>query len=315
MVLMLGSMTSELYGANPQNQFSENTHDFPRAASFDPFTGRISRNRVRMRSGPDLNSPILRELEQGNLVEIVGEQEGFYAIKPPTDLKGYVYRTYILDNVVDGENVNIRLEPTLEAPIIAQLHKGDRVEGKVTPSNTKWLEIALPNSVHFYIAKDFVKKASPQDVAAKTAPPKPSAETPAEIPVERTTNVITPVTPSEDAASDAPEQRMSGWIPQENKLYQEWLVEHPGGSPHDFYTEQRADAVQLRGIIQPYLRPVKNRPGNFLLLNHETHQPIAFLYSTQIDLQPKVDKLVTLVGVPRPNHNFAYPAFFVMTAE
>jgi hypothetical protein len=43
--------------------------------------------------------------------------------------------------------------------------------------------------------------------------------------------------------------------------------------------------------------------------------PIAYLYSTQVDLQGKVGQAVTLQAAPRPNHHFAFPAYFVLEAN
>ena len=88
----------------------------------------------------------------------MGEDDDFYAIRAPADVKGYVFRTYVLDNVIEGNRVNIRLEPNLEAPIIGQLNAGDKVNGQISASNNKWLEIAPPESSRFFIAKEFVEK-------------------------------------------------------------------------------------------------------------------------------------------------------------
>jgi hypothetical protein len=126
--------------------------------AFHPFTGKITKNKVRMRIQPSLDGTILRELNKDELLIVVGEGEDFYKVAPPEDLKAYVFRTYILDNVVEGDRVNVRAEPNLEAPIVAQLNSGDKVEGTVSTLNSKWLEISPPSSAHFYVSKEFVEK-------------------------------------------------------------------------------------------------------------------------------------------------------------
>ncbi|MGK3946699.1 hypothetical protein ABK046_51100, partial [Streptomyces caeruleatus] len=80
----------------------------------------------------------LRELNKDDLLVIVSEKDDFYGIQVPQDIKAFVYRTFVLDNVVEGNHVNIRLEPTLEAPVIAQLNSGERVDGVISPLNSKW---------------------------------------------------------------------------------------------------------------------------------------------------------------------------------
>lgn len=332
-------------------------------AAFEPFTGKTSRNRVRLRAGADLNSPIVRELEMGTLLGIIGQDDAFYAVKPPKDLKVYVYRTYILDNVVDGSQVNARLEPSLDAPVIAQLNKGDHVEGKVSAVNSKWFETSLPESTHLYIAKDFVEKVGPADMCKEVHSrreeanraingayltcqvelQKPADEMSLESPLNElrnASNIYSDVpeeaaraknyvglvedslqqrksgqTEGEGSPARASQESMSRWFPREAELFERWLAANPNKTMDDFYAEEREQALQLRGIVQPYTRPVKNKPGNFLLINHQDSQPIAFLYSTQVDLQDKVGQVVSLVALQRPNNNFAFPTFFVMSVE
>ena len=125
---------------------------------FSPFTGRITRNKVRMRLQPALDSTVLRELNKDDLFVIISENDDFYGIQAPMDIKAYVYRTFVLDNIVEGNHVNIRLEPSIDAPVIAQLSAYERVDGVISPINSKWLEINTPQSTQFYVSKDFVEK-------------------------------------------------------------------------------------------------------------------------------------------------------------
>ena len=81
----------------------------------------------------------------------------------------------------------------------------------------------------------------------------------------------------------------------------------------DYYEEQRSRAIRISGIVEPYNDIVKNKPGNFVLRDRD--MPRAYLYSTVLDLQNHAGKYVTLVAVPRPNNNFAFPAYFVFEAE
>lgn len=359
----------------------------PMKPFMEPFTGRVTRNRVRIRVGADLNSPIVREVDHSTLLSVVGEDNGFYAIKPPKDIWGYVYRNYILDNVVDGANVNVRLEPSLDGIVLTQLNKGDRIDGKVSPLNSRWLEIQLPQSVRFYVAKDFIEKAGGADLlqrlqarraeayqkindafqAGQAELQKSLEEVNLEGPlsdlhkvalnysdlsdeVAQVKRVIAALEESyrqkklgllgpqaslppppliEPAPQPQPKPEseklvgqnsnmhanLSVWYPQEMQLFEEWQAAHPEQTLEDFYAEQRIDAIQMRGVLQPYTRQVKNKPGNYLLISHQDNQPIAYLYSTQVDLQPKVGQIVSVVGLSRPNHNFAFPAFFVVSAE
>jgi hypothetical protein len=123
---------------------------------FKSFTGKTVGANVRLRTQPDTESPIVRELEKDELLVIVGEKNDFYKVQPPQDVKAFVFRSFVLDNVVEGNRVNVRLSPETDAPIVGTLTTGDKVEGKISDKNTKWLEIAPPSNTCFYIAKEYI---------------------------------------------------------------------------------------------------------------------------------------------------------------
>lgn len=127
-----------------------------KAEPFQQFTGKIKGKKVRMRSNPDMESSIVTELHRGDLVAVVGDHGDFWAVQPPADTKAYVFRSFVLDNVVEGNRVNVRLQPNLDAAIIGNLNAGDKVQGTISAANNKWLEIPVPQGTHFYIAKEYV---------------------------------------------------------------------------------------------------------------------------------------------------------------
>ncbi|MCB1149285.1 MAG: hypothetical protein KDK48_03895 [Chlamydiia bacterium] len=133
-------------------------------AQFKPFTGRVSGNKVRMRAKPALDAPIVKELRSGDLYIITGENDEFYSMPATKDIRAYVHRKFIIDGAIDGSKVNVRLSPTTDAPVIAQLNTGDKVQGKVSAEDPKWLEIDTPDYVQFYVAKDYVENIGGPEV-------------------------------------------------------------------------------------------------------------------------------------------------------
>ena len=93
----------------------ENSH-------FEAFTGQVAKNRVRMRLNPALDSVIINELSKDDLVVVTNESDEFYEVLPPSQMKGYVFRTYVLDGQVEGSNVNIRLEPDTGSQVVCQVN-------------------------------------------------------------------------------------------------------------------------------------------------------------------------------------------------
>lgn len=379
------------------------------STKLEPFTGKITKNRVRMRLQPSYDAAVLREYNKNDLVLVVGETDDFYAIKPPADFPGYVFRTYILDNIVEGHHVNVRLKPDLEAPIVAKLESGDKVEGSIAATNNKWYEIKLPSSARFYLAKDFIEKVGDsaykaqyekkredvlqllktteslsraemqkpfdqmmldgikanyqhimydfpefQDLSNKAKEgfaslqeaytnrrmeylenqsriSSSTVEANKKLTAELQTHKAKISTLEDEiqksrefssnlsvAPSVKPAQlpvNMSAWIPVEEKLFKAWLDKHGQSNPHDFYEEQKAQSFVLRGIIDVYNRPVKNKPGDYILISSNSKLPTAFLYSTHINLQDYVGHEVSVIVVPRDNNNFAFPAYFVLAVQ
>ncbi len=85
------------------------------------------------------------------------------------------------------------------------------------------------------------------------------------------------------------------------------------GTVEQFYENERENAAVLTGVIEPYSRPVKNRPGDYLL--RCDNLPLAILYSTRVDLEKFVGKKISIIAAPRPNNNFAFPAYYVLSLE
>lgn len=406
-----------------QVEKESNTRTDPK---FEPFTGKVVKNRVRLRLQPNFDGPIIKELSRDNLLIITGETEDFYHIQPSPDMKAYIYRTYVLDHVVEGTKVNVRLQPDLDAPVIAQLNSGDHVEnGVVIPANNKWLEIKMPATTRFYVAKEYVEKVGDAhfitrlekrreeaahllnttiamnqaemqkpfdqinideiannykhlavnysdfpEVSAKAkelltllqenyisrkiayleAQAKNSSvllenknkqltdelyvhrnkiseleqqlqtehfqrEKTQEEMVNTETNPLIQTLPGRKTISATFPSHMLTWMPVEDALFAAWSKETGNPNFDAFYREQQQKAFVLRGVVEPYLRPVKNKPGDYVLINPASGLPTAFLYSTKINLQDYVGHQVSVVVAPRPNNHFAYPAYFVITLE
>lgn len=372
-------------------------------APFTAFTGKIARNKVRMRLQPNLESPIIREYNRGDMVIVTGESEDFYEVKPPADFKAYIYRTFVLDNTVEGSRVNVRLDPSVEAAVVAQLNAGDTVHGTISKANNKWLEIDPPASVRFYIAKDFIKNVGDEnyitlmqkrkvevtslldkaidydneelgkpfeqiqlknvvnnyqkiiqdysEFTEETAKAKDLLTAAQDRYIQKkiaflessnqkTAETLNQKNQSLAAEIESQKEKMrqleervtveskkpelsgevvagtlnTGWQNQEQALYSAWSARNSDKSMEDYYKEQASKAVIIRGTVQPFNASVKNRPGEFVLLNRN-NQTTAYLYSTDLNLQNYVGHEVTMHALPRPNNNFAFPAFIVVAVE
>ncbi len=135
-------------------------------SGYKAFTGKVVGGNVRMRLHPDVDSSIVKELPKGDLIVVRGEKSDFYAVEAPADLKVYIFRSFVLDNVVEGNRVHVRLSPELTAPVVAVMNSGDKVNGTISNKNHKWLEIAPPKNVRFFVAKEFIEKIGGPELKA-----------------------------------------------------------------------------------------------------------------------------------------------------
>ncbi|MBI5273856.1 MAG: hypothetical protein HY860_02245 [Chlamydiales bacterium] len=350
--------------------------------AFQPFTGKILGTSVRLRTEADVDSHVVKELEKGQLVVILGEKNDFYAVEPLKDTKAYIFRSFVLDNMVEGNRVNIRLSPEIDAPIIAHLSTGDKIDGKVSDKNNKWLEIVPPAGTKFYVAKEFIDYVGGPELKAIHDRKQESAlqlveranllmqselrkpfeeidydrlvtsyqtiihdyqdfpqfieeaktnlasvqetylqkklgylESKASImdkAVHFTSSSVSQVDSEQNEKISATD-RMKVWEPIEKGLYLTWSGMHHAKTMKDFYEEQKMQATVVSGILESYIEPVKQRPGDYIL--REKGIPVAYVYSTHINLHQYVGRQVNLVSTTRPNNHFAFPAYFVLEVE
>jgi len=356
-------------------QSSQESVQNTKSTSFKPFTGKVIGNKVRMRLQPDVDSYIVKELDKEELVLILNEKNGFYAIQPSSDIQAYIFRSFVLEDTVEGNRVNVRLAPHREAPIIGHLNTGTKVGGKISEENGKWLQITPPENTVFYVAKEFIEYAGSHELKemhenrrmnAKKLLESNALMSQAELHKiyekidfqkieDGYTTLITNYAdfPDEVRAAQralalcqekylqkkisflekkatqiskknhldsnvekedlAFSEKMKAWEPFEEALYLSWSSMHYAKTMNDFYTDERLKAITISGVLESYSEAVKNKPGDFILMQNDI--PIAYLYSTQVNLQEYIGKKITLSVSNRPNNNFAFQAYYVHEIE
>lgn len=320
---------------------------------FAPFTGKITRPKVRIRTQASLDGAIVKELQKGEYVLVTGLTDEYYIIKPPEGIKAYIFRTFVLDNIVEGKNVNVRLNPDTNAPIIAHLNQGDTVDGTVSTSNPKWLEITPPATTKLYISRDFVENVGNSELLTKLQSRLKTvtdlfnqALTTSQIELQKAfekmnieeakgklNNIIQNYVDFPEYTAKAKEllnsiqdkvlqkkltyleAKVHDWASAENALFETWASDREEATLEDFYESQKKSALVLTGIMEPYVRQSSRKAGDFVLLSKKNRQPLAYLYSTRVDLAAKNGKEVNLLVVQRHAANQPYPVYFVLSIE
>ena len=363
----------ETHSLTSANEHTAHARTIAKQVAVKPFTGKVKARKLRMRARADLDGAIIKDLGRGELVSVVAEKGDFWAVEPPANFKAYVFRSYILDNAVEGNNVNVRLKPNVDSPVLTHLNSGDKIKGSICAENNKWLEITLPSNTYFYVSKQFIENVGSPDVKVKHDLRKQAAfeafETAQhvgktelaknfpEVDFDKVTHnfqvvmseysdfselalsareelstlqeqyldkrlsyVETKVPQEEELSAAAQSQlfaavtdKMKLWEPIEESLYLSWSNINDSRSLDEYYSEQKLSAATVSGILEPYTAPVKSKPGDFII--RENDLPVAYVYSTQVNLQNLVGQKVKLIGAPRPNNNFAFPAYFILSAE
>lgn len=336
-----------------------------------PFTGKVVGDKVRVRLAPDLDSHIVSELDKSSYVSVISQEGDFYSIEPSSAMKAYIFRSFVLDGIVEGNRVNVRLEPDLEAPVIGHVSSGDRVDGTVSSASRKWLEISPPPNTRFYVSKEFVEYVGGPELKEKMVkreetvsqlleaanlyatsemkqpfeeieferikegflaiiheytdfPEKAALAKQALTQVqeeylekriayleEKAALTTVPRRSRKTASPSGLQTRM--WAPIEEGLFQAWSSAHGNKPIEAFYEEQLLLATSVTGVLEAFNSPVNNKPGDYII--KQKNIPVAYLYSTKVDLEDYIGREVTVIGSPRPNNHFAFPAYFVHTVD
>ena len=109
------------------------------SSSFKSFTGKVLGNNVRMRTSPDLDSHIVAELLKDDYIVVTAEKGEFYAVEPPSDMKAFIFRGFVIDEVhiytLTGQQV-LHPRPDNTAIDISGLQTGMYIV-EVTVENTR----------------------------------------------------------------------------------------------------------------------------------------------------------------------------------
>src|SRR5690606_11721698 len=97
--------------------------------------------------GPGLSYPIIGKLQKDDKLDVL-DQKGDWLFVEVKDTKGWVasWHTQTEANntinkyaISQADHLNIRLEPSLNASVLGQLHTGDKV--KVLNEKENWVQI------------------------------------------------------------------------------------------------------------------------------------------------------------------------------
>ncbi|MEI7765890.1 MAG: SH3 domain-containing protein [Phycisphaerae bacterium] len=133
----------------------------------EPFIGRVSSDRVYVRSAAQAEAYALGQLRKNELVKVVGQKNGWYLIAAPTGTVSYVAKELLQPAAdgktgeIKGEYVNVRaasaLFPNSSHNVLAVVQKGTAVG--ILGETDKFYLVTPPEKAYVYVSSQFIKPA------------------------------------------------------------------------------------------------------------------------------------------------------------
>ncbi len=158
---------------------------------------RVTGDDVSLRPIGDINSEVLGSVNRGQVLEAVdwpcdGE---WVSVRPPRELKFWIFADLVSDNVVNGSRVKVRGGPSVNYKAVATLSKGDKIS--VLGKTGEWYQIDPPDSAIVWINGKFVEAAD----GSSPVKAEPVVATPVQ--VATPAQAATPLPPPPPATAEA----------------------------------------------------------------------------------------------------------------
>lgn len=294
--------------------------------------GEVEGSHVNVRLSPDLDAPVVAQLNTGDQVagSIAAQNGKWLEIVPPKEVRFWVAEEFIekvgdenhLAYVENRKNQASRLLALAIARSTEELSKSYE-EMNIQPVLTLYQQIvdqygefeesaSKAATLSKQLSDDYlnVKIAYLESRAAEADRLAANQQW-----MSAQQEAFVAVSTPKEEPSPLLTGRMAFWKHVEQQYIDRWASANHETDPLQFYQAQREKGSHLHGVIEPYLRPVKNKPGDYLLLDPADSKPIAYLYSTEVNLQQALGKELDLLVVERPNNQFAYPAYYVLDVK
>lgn len=126
-----------------------------------PFRGKVEAEQLYVRMLPRANaeSTIVGVVKQGEVVTVVGEQDGFYSILAPKGCLTWVPSSALR---IEGEEAQVvrktevRVDSRVSAAVVGSLEEGEKV--KVVREYLGWCKIEGGTGLKFWVSKKYVRR-------------------------------------------------------------------------------------------------------------------------------------------------------------
>lgn len=222
---------------------------------------RVTGQRVNLRAKADLQSEVVGQVGDGDVLSVKSFQDEWVEVVPPESVDLWVYREFVQDNKVAGTKLYVRAGPGINYTVVGMLGRDE----KISPRGEfgEWIRIAPPASCSLWVSRAYLEGGAPEKARPPPTPPEavsplaPSAAKPAEPPV--VTVAPRPVAPVVRAPAEAPAtvaappRKVSGPVPPADLQ----LIPLEGQG----HSVQREGVLRLAGFVI-------GRPSRFRLVQY-----------------------------------------------
>ncbi len=128
-----------------------------------PFKGKVTGDNVNVRSGPDINYYSTIRLMKGNVVDVAGQEYGWYKIVPPAGSFSWVSKSCVekIDDkkgIISKDRVAIRAGSKFTSKKTAiQMIAKKGLEIEILGQDGQYYKITPPEGAYLWISVDYVK--------------------------------------------------------------------------------------------------------------------------------------------------------------
>lgn len=125
-------------------------------------TGTVTANILNVRSGASTSNSVVGQVSEGEKVEILSSDDGWYKIEYDNNKTGWSSSDYITKNnstgTVTASVLNIRNGASTSYSIVGKLNKGDKIE--ILSSNDGWHKIQYSQNNTGWVCDDYISTSS-----------------------------------------------------------------------------------------------------------------------------------------------------------
>ncbi|MDD4953598.1 MAG: SH3 domain-containing protein [Candidatus Omnitrophica bacterium] len=208
---------------------------------------------------------------------------------------------------INSDNINVRVDSTVSAPVICSLNKGDQVE--IVKRFFEWNKIRLPNSAPSFVKKDFISTSDAKtgfvtkDVVNIRLEPDESSPILGKTSKNQILNILSE---TKGWYKITPVNNSFGWVNEK------FINKTPAPETKPPLAQASKEYFQTRGVVMPYGKVLKRSATHKLLT---LDNKIFFLKGNKASLDALNYRKIKVIGLKIDTPKQKYPLIEITEME